>query len=80
MPAIICEMNCKHRSKRKLRKWHHKDGRPCYTCGLEYVTISRAFDIDGDICAVAGEENMAHCNFYDPIDESEGDDTPHDVL
>lgn len=80
MADLICSMACKHRSKRPLRKWRKKDGSPCYGCTLKYVTISRAFDIDGDICAVAGEENMAHCNFYDPTDESEGDGTPHDVL
>lgn len=71
MPAIICEMNCKHRSKRPLRKWRHKDKSPCYTCGREYVTISRMFDWDGDVCAVAGEENMARCAFYEPLDEQE---------
>lgn len=35
------------------------------------MVISRIFDFDGDIFAVAGEENMAHCAFYEPLDESE---------
>ncbi len=74
MATIICDMECKHRSKRKMRKWRHKDGRPCYTCGLEAVTISRAFDFDGDIKAVAGEENMARCAHYEPLDEPEGEE------
>ena len=73
MATIVCDMACKHRSKIKLRKWRYKDGRPCYTCGLEAVTISRVFDMDGDICAVAGEENMAHCAFYEPLEEPESE-------
>lgn len=60
MADLICSMACKHRSKRPSRKWRHKDGRPCYACTLNYVYISRVFDMDGDICAVAGENNMAH--------------------
>lgn len=38
------------------------------------VYISRVFDMDGDICAVAGENNMAHCTFYEPIEGPEGDE------
>lgn len=75
MATVICDMACKHRSKRPLRKWRHKDGRPCYSCRLEYVLISRVFDIDGDICDTAGEQNMAHCAFYKPIEATEGEKT-----
>lgn len=71
MADLICSMPCKHRSKRPLRKWKNKDGSPCYGCRLEYVKISRVFDLDGDIFAVAGEENMAHCIFYEPLGEFE---------
>lgn len=71
MADLMCSMDCKHRSKRPLRKWQKKDGRPCYGCRLKYVNISRVFDLDGDICAVAGEENMAHCAFYEPLNEPE---------
>ena len=74
MADLICSMACKHRSKRPLRKYRNKNGSPCYGCCLEYVHISRVFDLDGDICAVAGEENMAHCAFYEPLDEPEGEE------
>lgn len=74
MANLICSMACKHRSKHPLRKWRNKDGSPCYGCSLKYVKISRVFDWDGDIWSKAGEENMAHCIFYEPIDESEGEE------
>lgn len=74
MADLICSMICKHRSKRPLRKWRNKDGSPCFGCSLKYVKISRVFDMDGDICAVAGEGNMAHCAFYEPLDEPEGEE------
>ena len=74
MADLICSMICKHRSKRPLRKWWNKDGSPCFGCSLKYVKISRVFDMDGDICAVAGEGNMAHCAFYEPLDEPEGEE------
>lgn len=67
-------MACKHRSKRPLRKWRNKNGSQCYECRLEYVKISRVFDMDGDIYAVAGEENMARCAFYEPIEGPEGEE------
>ena len=74
MADLICSMACKHRSKRPLRKWRHKDGSLCYGCRLKCVHISRVFDPDGDIYAVAGEENMAHCAFYEPLEEPEGEE------
>ena len=74
MADLICFMDCKHRSNRPLRKWRKKDGSPCYGCRLETVTISRAFDFDGDICAIAGEENMARCAHYEPLGEPEGEE------
>ena len=74
MADLICSMACKHRSKSPLRKWREKDGIPCYGCHLEYVIISRVFDLDGDICAVAGEGNMARCAFYESIEEPEGEE------
>ena len=73
MADLICSMICKHRSKRPLRKWRKKDGSPCFGCSLKYVNISRVFDLDGDICAGAGEGNMAHCAFYEPLEEPEGE-------
>lgn len=66
MATIVCTMNCKHRSKRPLRKYTFKDGRKCYGCKLETVTISRIFDPDAYVIQVIEEEQMAHCNFYEP--------------
>lgn len=73
MADIICRMSdCKHRSKRPLRKWVSKStGEKHYSCALKYITISRIFDMDGDIEAVAGSENMAHCAFYEPIEAAQ---------
>lgn len=75
MAIIICKMNCKHRSRRPLRKWRGTDGSELYGCTRKTVVISRIFDFDGDILSVAGEENMAHCAFYEPIEEPEGDES-----
>lgn len=64
---LICRMtDCKNRSKRKLRAWKDKDGTPLYGCARKYIVISRVFDMDGEIEAVGGVENMAHCAFYEP--------------
>lgn len=71
MATIVCKMNCKHRSRRPLRKWRGTDGSDLYGCTRKTVVISRIFDFDGDIFTVAGEENMAHCAFYEPLDGSE---------
>ena len=38
------------------------------------MVISRIFDFDGDILAVAGEEKMAHCAFFDPLEVPEGEE------
>lgn len=74
MAIIVCKMNCKHRSRRPLRKWRGTDGSRLYGCTRETAVISRIFDFDGDILAVAGEENMAHCAFYEPLDGAEGEE------
>ena len=38
------------------------------------MTISRVFDLGGDIYSMAGEENMAHCAFYEPLEEPESEE------
>lgn len=78
MAVLICDAPCKNRSRRPLKSWKTKDGGKCYGCGLKYAVVSRVFDADGDIAAVAGEGNMATCSFYDPI-ESEKDDEEDDI-
>lgn len=73
MANLICAMSdCKHRSKRPLKKWKHKDGSKCYSCLLRYTVITEVFDADGDIEAVAGRENIAHCINYEP-EQAEGE-------
>lgn len=70
MTQIICNVStCKHRSKRPLLSWKTKNGNRCYGCTLDCIVINRIFDMDGDICAIAGEENMAHCMGYEPEDD-----------
>lgn len=62
----MCDMeDCKYRSKRKLKGWKCADGQPCYGCTRQYVSIKKVFDADGEIEAVAGRENMAHCPHYE---------------
>lgn len=71
MSGLICNMSdCVHRSKYPSRKWCGKgDGSKRYGCKLDCVVVSRTFDFDGDIEAVAGRENMAHCAFYERAPE-----------
>lgn len=67
MARVICNMtDCVHRSKRPLRKWRYKNGVRCYGCTLETIGVSRIFDPDGDVEAMAGIENMARCADYEP--------------
>lgn len=70
MAVVICTLDCKHRSKRPLRKWKRKSGDECYGCTLEAVTISRMWDPDGDAHALLGEESMARCANYEPIEDN----------
>jgi len=66
--SVICRMaDCKHRSKRKSRKWISSDGKPLYLCTLERINISPAFDPDGEIMRTVGKENTAICKMYEPI-------------
>lgn len=70
MAVLICNMNdCKHRSKRPLRSWKNKSGGKCNGCAREFVVVTKVFDPDGDIEAVAGKESMAVCAFYEPMEK-----------
>ena len=66
---VICNMNCKHRSKKPLRTYKYKSGDRCYGCTLDAISVSRIFDPDDYVIEVVGEENMAHCLCYEPIEE-----------
>ena len=68
MAVVTCTMNCIHRSKRPLRKWKRKSGEKCYGCTLEAITISRIYDPDKDVFNLVGEEKMARCANYEPIE------------
>lgn len=70
MAVITCKMKCIHRSKRPLRKWIRKSGEKCYGCTLDAVTISRICDPDGDVYNLLGENEMAHCANYEPIESN----------
>lgn len=80
MATLICDMtDCKHRSKRPLKKRRNKNGSRCYGCTLQYIIIDRVIDPDGDIEAKAGRDNMAHCASYEPkISEKESDEQDED--
>ena len=66
MAQVICNVvDCKHRSKRKLKNYKKQNGSPCYGCKLEVILVSDIFDPDGEIEAIAGKENMMICNNYE---------------
>ncbi len=68
MAVLICDAtDCKHGSKRPLRSWKTQSGGKCYGCALKYAVVSKVFDPDGDIEAVAGK--MAACSFYEPMEK-----------
>lgn len=69
MAKVICKMECKHRSKRPMRSYKYRDGSKCYGCKLDVIDISRVFDPDGYAEQVLGESCMAHCIYYEPIEE-----------
>lgn len=69
MAKVICGLKCKYRSKRPMRNYKYKDGRPCYGCTRDTISITRVFDPDGDMVATVGEENMACCIYYEPIED-----------
>lgn len=71
MAKVICQMNCKHRSKRPMRNYKFKSGGRCYGCTLDAITILRIFDPDDYVVHAVGEENMGSCIHYEPIDEDE---------
>lgn len=60
MADLICDMaDCKHRSKRPLKKWRSKDGSRCYGCTLQYIITNCVVDPDGDIEATAGYASVS---------------------
>ena len=69
MAKVICNMDCKHRSNRPLRTYRSRDGKKCYGCTLDAISVTRIFDIDGDIESMISEDNMAHCADYEPMED-----------
>lgn len=69
MAKVICSMNCKHRSKRPMRKYKYKSGNLCYGCTLDAVSISRILDPDNYVVQVIDEKEMARCLHYEPVEE-----------
>ena len=69
MTKVICSMNCKHRSKKPLRTYKYKSGDRCYGCTLDAISMSMIDDPDGIAEATIGEENMAHCKNYEPVED-----------
>ena len=69
MAKVICGMNCKHRSKKPLRTYKYKSGDKCYGCTLDAIPVSRISDPDEYVVEAVGEENMAHCLCYEPVEE-----------
>lgn len=74
MATLLCYMgDCIHRSKRPSKKYMDSAGTPCYGCARPYAVVSRVFDPDGDIQAVAGKENTAICMHYEPKEKQEAE-------
>lgn len=67
MAQVICNMECKNRSKRPSRKWKMKNGAKAYGCKLGAIIVGRIFDPDGDCVKTIGESCMAQCKHYEPI-------------
>lgn len=75
MAKVICNMvYCKHRSKRPMRTCIKRSGEKCYGCMLDAIDISRIFDPDGDAEMVLGEKEMAHCLYYEPVEEAQDEE------
>lgn len=62
MTNVVCTMeDCIHRSKRAMRRFQFKDGRKCYKCTLEFITIKdQGYD---EVFEVAGKE-LPCCRCY----------------
>lgn len=69
MAKVICEMNCKHRSKRPMQRYRYESGDPCYGCTLDVISISRIADPDNYVIQVIDEKEMARCLNYEPVEE-----------
>ena len=69
MAKVICNMKCKHRSKKPLRTYKYRSGEKCYGCTLDAISVSRIFDPDDYVVEVVEEKNMAQCSCYEPIEE-----------
>lgn len=67
MAQVVCNMDCKNRSKRPLRKYQLRSGAKAYGCKLEAIVVGRIFDPDGDCVATIGGNCMAQCKHYEPI-------------
>ena len=60
MAKVVCNMNCKHRSKKPLRNYVRYNGERCYGCLLGAISISRISDSDEYVVEVVGK----HGNMY----------------
>lgn len=69
MAKATCSMKCKHRSKRPMQKYKRASGDPCYGCTLDTAVISRIVDPEDYIIQAIGEEEMARCLHYEPVEE-----------
>lgn len=59
---ILCDVtDCKHRSKRRNRKWHFvsPDGEktPAYHCTLDHISLTEFYDPDGEIRQLFGDDH-----------------------
>lgn len=70
MAIVLCSMtDCKYRSKRASKKYKYKNGEKCYGCTRETILVGEIFDPDNYVVDVVGKENMAQCEFYEPLNQ-----------
>ncbi len=68
MTIVLCLMtDCKYRSKRASKKYKYKNGEKCYGCTRKTILVGEIFDPDNYVVDVVGKENMAQCEFYEPL-------------
>lgn len=68
MAKVICDMNCKHKSKEPLKTYKYRSGEKCYGCTLDAISIT-IIPPAGNEETMIGKADMAHCVNYEPVED-----------
>lgn len=70
MTDVICVMkDCKHRSKRPMKKYKMENGDKCYKCTLEAIVISDS-TFDSEVEELT-DQRMPCCNRYESVNKDD---------